>query len=189
LKVFKSWYEVKKIVKCAKSMGVDVCVTHARHHPLTKRKQRITLCVTSSRMHIKLSNKSSSRFSQAPNIVSTLDWLHWHVLLHQWKALVGYDALIDCHDTLKIDSKCVTTASHPSSTALSITCSHLSRWKMHSDWFQGVEIQGRWQHAEEMGYWYPSGLAKTICKWDTNVPLVMKGIICYATATVCRVTQ
>jgi len=38
---------------------------------------------------------------------------------------------------------------------------------MHSDWFHGVEIlQGRWQHGEEMGYWYPCGLAKTMCKWD-----------------------
>jgi hypothetical protein len=46
---------------------------------------------------------------------------------------------------------------------------------MHSDWFHGVEIvQGRWQHGEEMGYWYPRGLAKTFCKWDIYVPLVMK---------------
>jgi hypothetical protein len=27
-----------------------------------------------------------------------------------------------------------------------------------------------------MGYWYPSGLAKTFCKWDIYVPLVMKGL-------------
>jgi len=48
---------------------------------------------------------------------------------------------------------------------------------MHSDWFHGVEIlQGRWQHGEEMGYWYSSGLAKTICKWDRNDLLVTKGL-------------
>ena len=34
---------------------------------------------------------------------------------------------------------------------------------MHSDWFHGVEIvQGRWQHGEEVGYWYPSGLEMTV---------------------------
>jgi hypothetical protein len=27
-----------------------------------------------------------------------------------------------------------------------------------------------------MSYWYPSGLAKTFCKWDIYVPLVMKGL-------------
>jgi hypothetical protein len=38
---------------------------------------------------------------------------------------------------------------------------------MQSDCFHGVEIvQGRWQHGEEMVYWYPSGLAKAFCKWD-----------------------
>jgi len=37
-------------------------------------------------------------------------------------------------------------------------------------------LQGRWQHGEEVGYWYPSGLAKTICKWDIKVPLVTKGL-------------
>jgi hypothetical protein len=79
---------------------------------------------------------------------------------------------------LKIGSKCIKTASHPSSTAISITCTRLFRGKMHYSWFHGVEIlKGRWQHREEMGYWYPSGLAKTICKWDINVPLVTKGLI------------
>jgi hypothetical protein len=44
--------------------------------------------------------------------------------------------------------------------------------KMHSDWFNGIEIlQGRWQHGEKMGYCYPSGLEKTLCKWDIYVPL------------------
>ena len=81
--------------------------------------------------------------------------------------------------TLKIGSKCITTASHhQSSTALSITCTRLFRGKMHSDCFHGVEIlQGRWQHREEMGFWYPSGHAKTFCKWDINDPLVTKGLI------------
>jgi hypothetical protein len=48
---------------------------------------------------------------------------------------------------------------------------------MHSDWFNGIEIlQGRWQHREKVGYCYPSGLEKTLCKWDIHVPLVTKGI-------------
>jgi len=48
---------------------------------------------------------------------------------------------------------------------------------MHSDWFNGIEIlQGRWQRGEKVGYCYPSGLEKTLCKWDMYVPLVTKGI-------------
>jgi hypothetical protein len=32
--------------------------------------------------------------------------------------------------------------------------------------FNGIEIlQGRWQHGEKVGYCYPSGLEKTLCKW------------------------
>jgi len=47
---------------------------------------------------------------------------------------------------------------------------------MPSDWFNGIGIlQGRWQHGEKMGYCYPSGLEKTLCKWDIHVPLVTKG--------------
>jgi hypothetical protein len=47
--------------------------------------------------------------------------------------------------------------------------------EMHSDWFNGIEVlQGRWQHGEKVGYSYPSGLEKTLCKWDiysnTEVP-------------------
>jgi len=38
---------------------------------------------------------------------------------------------------------------------------------MHSDWFNVTEIlQSRWQHGEKVGYCYPSGLEKTLCKWD-----------------------
>jgi hypothetical protein len=38
---------------------------------------------------------------------------------------------------------------------------------MHSDWFNGIDIlQGRWQHGEKVGYCYPSGLEKTLCKWE-----------------------
>jgi hypothetical protein len=38
---------------------------------------------------------------------------------------------------------------------------------MHSDWFNGIEIlQGSCQHGEKVGYCYPSGLEKTLCKWD-----------------------
>jgi hypothetical protein len=51
------------------------------------------------------------------------------------------------------------------------------RGKMHSDWFNGIEIlQGRWQHGEKVGYCYPSGLEKTLCKWEMYVPLVTKGL-------------
>jgi len=51
------------------------------------------------------------------------------------------------------------------------------RGEMHSDWFNGIEIrQGRWQHGEKVGYCYPSGLEKTLCKWDIYVPLVTKGL-------------
>jgi hypothetical protein len=53
---------------------------------------------------------------------------------------------------------------HPRSIANSNVrvCTRLFRGKMHSDWFHGVEIvQDRWKHEEEMGYWYPSGPAKT----------------------------
>jgi hypothetical protein len=38
--------------------------------------------------------------------------------------------------------------------------------KIHSDWFNGIEILlGSWQHGEKVGYCYPSGLEKTLCKW------------------------
>jgi hypothetical protein len=48
---------------------------------------------------------------------------------------------------------------------------------MQSVWFNGIEIlQGRWQHGEKVGYHYPSGLEKTLCKWDMYVPLVTKGL-------------
>jgi hypothetical protein len=48
---------------------------------------------------------------------------------------------------------------------------------MHSDWFNGIDIlQGRWQHEEKVGYCYPSGLEKTLCKWEVYVPLVTKGL-------------
>ena len=64
-----------------------------------------------------------------------------------------------------------------SSIAHSIICARLFRGKMHSDWFNGIEIlQGRWQHGEKVGYRYPSGLEKTLCKWEIYVPLVTKGL-------------
>jgi hypothetical protein len=50
---------------------------------------------------------------------------------------------------------------------------------MHSDWFNGIDIrvlQGRRQHGEKVGYCYPSGLEKTLCKWEIYVPLVTKGL-------------
>jgi hypothetical protein len=51
---------------------------------------------------------------------------------------------------------------------------------MHSGQFNGIGIlQGRWQHGEKWGYCYPSGIEKTLCKWDIHiyVPLVTKGLI------------
>jgi hypothetical protein len=69
------------------------------------------------------------------------------------------------------------------SIAHSIICTRLFREKMHSDWFNGMEIlQGRWQHGEKVGYSYPSGLEKTLCKWDIYVLLVMKGLIALVAA-------
>jgi hypothetical protein len=48
---------------------------------------------------------------------------------------------------------------------------------MHSDWFNGIDtLQGRWQHGEKVGHCYPSGLEKTLCKWEIYVPLVTKGL-------------
>jgi len=48
---------------------------------------------------------------------------------------------------------------------------------MLSDGFNRIErLQGRWQHGEKVGYRYPSGLEKTLCKWDIYVPLVTKGL-------------
>ena len=59
------------------------------------------------------------------------------------------------------------------SIAHSIICTR----EMHSDWFNGIEIlQGRWQHGEKVGYCYPSGLEKTLCKWGIYVLLVTKGL-------------
>ena len=55
----------------------------------------------------------------------------------------------------------------------------LFRGKMHSDWFNGIEIlQSRRQRGEKVEYCYPSGLEKTLCKWDIYVPLVTKGLHC-----------
>jgi hypothetical protein len=52
--------------------------------------------------------------------------------------------------------------------ARSIICTvRLFRGKMHSDWYNGIEIlQGRWRHGEKVRYCYPSRLEKTLCKWD-----------------------
>jgi len=63
------------------------------------------------------------------------------------------------------------------SIAHSIICTWLFHRKMHSDWFNGIEmLQARWQHGEKVGYCYPSGREKTLCKWDLYVLLVMKGL-------------
>jgi hypothetical protein len=51
---------------------------------------------------------------------------------------------------------------------------------MHYDWFSGIDIlQGGWQLGEKVGYCYPSGLEKTLCKWK-YVPLVTKGLRRYS---------
>jgi hypothetical protein len=48
---------------------------------------------------------------------------------------------------------------------------------MHSDWFNGIDIlQGRRQRGEKVGYCYPSGLEKTLFKWDIHVLLVTIGL-------------
>jgi len=63
------------------------------------------------------------------------------------------------------------------SIANSIICTRLFRGKMHSDWFNGIEIlQGRRQHWEKVKYFYPSGLERTFYNWDIYVPLVTKGL-------------
>jgi hypothetical protein len=63
------------------------------------------------------------------------------------------------------------------SIAHSIICTRLFRGKMHSDWFNGIDIlQGRWQHGGKVGYCYPNELEKTLCKWEVYVPLVTKGL-------------
>jgi len=74
------------------------------------------------------------------------------------------------------------------SVAHCIICTvRLFRGKMHSDWFDGIEIlQGRWQHGEKVGYCYPSGLEKTLCKWDMYVPLVTKGLKFVSENSVCH---
>jgi hypothetical protein len=49
--------------------------------------------------------------------------------------------------------------------------------KIHSDWFNRIEIlQGRRQHGEKVGYCYPSGLEKTLCKWDHICPAGHEGV-------------
>jgi len=56
---------------------------------------------------------------------------------------------------------------------------------MHFDWFNGIVIlQGRRQHGEKVGYRYPSGLDKTLCKWDIYVPLVTKGLRCCSSSSI-----
>ena len=71
--------------------------------------------------------------------------------------------------------QCDTVCNAARSIAHSIICTRLFHGKMHSDWFNGTEIlQARWQHGEKVGYCYPSGLKKTLCKWDMYVPLVTK---------------
>jgi hypothetical protein len=38
-------------------------------------------------------------------------------------------------------------------------------------------LQGRWQLEVKVGYCYPNGLEKTLCKRDIYVPLVTKGLM------------
>jgi hypothetical protein len=60
-----------------------------------------------------------------------------------------------------------------SSMAHCIICTRMFRGKMHYDRFNGIEIL----HGEKVGYCYPSGLKKTLCKWEVYVPLVTKGLM------------
>jgi hypothetical protein len=78
-----------------------------------------------------------------------------------------------------------------SSVTHNIVCTRLFCGKMHSDWFNGIEIlQDRWQHGEKMGYCYPSGLEKTLSKWDiVHVPLVTKGLRCSINCSITSVTK
>jgi len=65
------------------------------------------------------------------------------------------------------------------SIAHSIICTRLFRGKMHSDWFNRIEIlQGRWEYGEKLGYCYSSGLETTLFKRDRYVLLVTKALIC-----------
>jgi hypothetical protein len=69
---------------------------------------------------------------------------------------------------------------HACSIAHSIICTRLFCRKMHSDWFDGIEIfQGRWQHGEKWDILIPADLKKkkTLFKRDMYVTLVTKGLI------------
>ena len=73
---FQSFQELiwsEKIVECNKSLRVDVSVTQGQHHPLNKRKWRIPLLVTSLWIYIKMANKSTFRFSHAPDLYPRLN--------------------------------------------------------------------------------------------------------------------
>ena len=49
---------------------------------------------------------------------------------------------------------------------------------MHSDLLKGIQtFQGRWQYGEKVGSCYPSGLEKTLLKWNIYVPMVTKGLL------------
>jgi hypothetical protein len=69
-------------------------------------------------------------------------------------------------------------------------CTRLLRGKMHSVGFNGIDVfQGRWQHGEKVGSCYPSGLEKSLSKWDIYVRLVTKGLKTYYTPSLCRIIQ
>jgi len=110
------------------------------------------------------------------------------------RSLAHYQELNDCSSSLWFYLRIVVIAvlcswsgwlfnrpDHEHNTAItsiahSIICTRLFRGKMHSDWFNGIEIlPGRWQHGEKVGYCYPRGLENTLCKWDIYVPLVTEG--------------
>jgi len=71
----------------------------------------------------------------------------------------------------------VCNAANACSIAHIIIYKRLFRGKMHSDSFNGIKIlKGRWKHGEKVGNCYPSGLEKTLCKWDIYDSLVTKGL-------------
>jgi len=66
---------------------------------------------------------------------------------------------------------------------------HLYTAVLRENAFNGTELlQGRWQHGEKVGYCYPSGLEKTLCKRNIYVLLVTKGLNITEHATVCTAT-
>jgi len=76
--------------------------------------------------------------------------------------------------------------------------------KMHSDWFNRIEIlQGRWHRGEKVGYCYPSGLKRLFIsgtytsylqrvfsiRWDNSIPLFLHAAIYFEVSLFCWTSQ